>query len=300
MSHPIVLKYALDPTGVSPLNRVTDEPHETGTRRYRIIVPSHGLFYKDSVTVIDSRTNQPLTKNDFEAVEYQPHPSVLFGKEICSVILIKNQAIIGDRFKINYQAVGGEFSYASDAIKRLYEDVMNDDRPIDWNNILGKDELFNPLDHLHDVGDFYGAEGIVFALESIRRAILIGDSASHDEIYRYIDELEESFNNGLGNLENRLRLHIEDKNNPHEVDKYDVELGNIPNSITHERLLDSDDSLLTAKAMHDHIKGNDHDDRYLIRDPTSPQIQMRWRAGKLEIKPAGEANWIQVYPPIWG
>ena len=299
MAQPVVLKYKEDPTGVNPSNRVVDEPHAVGNRRYRILIPEHGAFFKEGVVIVDARTRLPLTADDYKFAEYEAVVSKRFAKEVYSVILITNQTLTTDTFLFTGQYVGGESSYSSSAIQRMYEDVMKDDRPVHWGDILGKDKFLNPLDHLHDAGDNFGQEYVVQALEAVRRAILMGDSASHDMILELIDRGNQALEVKIQDLADALTRHIQDKNDPHDVTKDQVGLGNIPNSITDERLLNSMASLLTAKALYDHNQSGDHDSRYIKLETGSNAIRMRERAGRIEIAIGAASTWTQIYPPVW-
>jgi len=299
MAQPVVLKYKEDPTGVNPSNRVVDEPHAVGNRRYRILIPEHGAFFKEGVVITDALTRLPLSTDDYKFAEYEALASKRFAKEVYSVILITNQTLTTGTFLFTGQYVGGESSFSSSAIQRMYEDVMKDDRPVHWGDILGKDKFFNPLDHLHDAGDVYGQEYVVQALESIRRAILMGDSASHDMILELIDRGNAELEAKIQKVANDLLLHLQDRNDPHDVTKDQVGLGNIPNSITDQRQLNSMGSLLTAKALYDHNQSADHDSRYIRLEGGSAAIRMRERAGRIEIAIGATNTWTQIYPPVW-
>jgi cytochrome c556 len=60
---------------------------------------------------------------------------------------------------------------------------------VSWGNILGKPDGYNPAHHFQDIGDLYGAEYFVAALDRLSQAFMFGDAASHDEIWRRMDEI---------------------------------------------------------------------------------------------------------------
>jgi hypothetical protein len=189
-------RYPLDPTGVSPDNLVAGEVHTPPLRKVRAIVPTHGAFFSESLHVFDASTQDELIKDvQFEAVEMYEVPTAMYGKEICSVILITDEAV-GQNISITYQALGGEFSDVHETILDLLNRVDLDDRPVTWGNLLAKPSEFPPSHHLHDAGDVYGFEALVHACDRIRRAIELGDDLSHDRIFRYVDNVV----NGLPRL----------------------------------------------------------------------------------------------------
>lgn len=294
MSTPLILKFPEDTTGKAASNKVVGEPHETIQRRNRIIIPEYGAYYKDSLKVYDAVTGKRLPDKDFECVELSPTATKKSKKNVYSIIIITNQALTSNQWRIDYQAYGGDAAYSTSVIARMYNDVMNDDRPIAWGDIFGKDKEFVPTPHLSDIGDAFGFEYLVMALESIRQAILIGDSASHDAIYQYIDSKNGELALDIDALERRLEAHINDKNNPHGITKETIGLENIPNAITDRRDQNTNDILLTAKGMYDHTKSGDHDDRYMRREPGQPEIRFRWQAGKLFASEG--SKWTQIYP----
>lgn len=295
MATPIV-KYPLDPTGLSPDNRVVGEVHKTINTLKRIIIPEHGPFYTESLRVYESASNRQLASTDFVAVEYYVSASSMFGKDIRSVILITNPTITTNEFKIDYQVLGGDFSYSSGVIKELYDSVMSDTRPVTWPDILDKPDRFNPASHLHDVGDVFGFEYLVNAIEALKRAILLGDTISHDEIFKYIDNQGGELQDNIDEVIRLLRLHEGLKNNPHEVTKEQVGLGKLPNAKTDDRFTNNNDILLTAKAMYDHNRSDDHDGRYILRSGTTP-VAIRIRGNIAEIEVGG--TWRQFWPPVW-
>lgn len=200
---PIVIRYPLDPTGTSPNNLVQGEEHDLGSRRIRAFATSYGGFFTESIILKDKATDQILDKNtDYYCAELYTVPTEKYGKEICSVVVVTNESV-SNEVVVSYQALGGPWSTSQQAIIQMFDTINLDDRPVTWGSILNKPTEFNPTHHLHDVGDVYGFEYIVAELERIYQAILLGDVASHDEIYRYID--------------NELGKHLEDFNNPHRV-----------------------------------------------------------------------------------
>lgn len=214
---PIVIRYPYDITGVNPNNLVSGEKVTTPTRRIRAIAPQYGPFYSDSVKVRDITNNRDLVRDvDFVTDQLYQVPTEKAAKTVESIILIVNQAV-SNNLEITYQSVGGEYSYSVQAILDQIENLDLDNRPVEWGNIINRPDRFVPTPHLHDFGDVYGLEYLVNAVYRVRDAILLGDVASHDEIYSYIDMLMDQTGDLIDHLEGLLNAHIADIGNPHKV-----------------------------------------------------------------------------------
>lgn len=229
MANPIVIRYDLDRTGKSPNNRVAPEPHELVNRQIRPIAPLYGPFFAEGLVVRDALTNQPLTRGtDYKLSELYVTATMDLGKEIYALILITNRTV-SSKVEIEYQTVGGEYSYNSWAIVNLINKLNLDNRPVSWPNIIGKPDDYNPSPHAHDPGDKFGMEYEVQALNRIADAILLGDRASHDEILSYIDGVATELRSEIGVVSANLTAHIGNKNNPHGTNKTHVGLSNVDN-----------------------------------------------------------------------
>lgn len=227
-----IIRYPLDLTGVSPDNFVSQEPHTLPNLSKRAFVTRYGPFFTESLKVYDGVTGELLKKKDqYIVAQLVESATVRTGKEICSIIIVTDPAV-NSTVNIDYQVLGGPFSLSVDALISMLETLNLDERPITWGAILGKPSLFQPGHHLHDAGDIYGFEYVVLQLEYVRRAILLGDVQSHDEIYAYIDSIKDGINVLIQNLDSELDAHINNISNPHCVTKAQVGLGNLDNYAT--------------------------------------------------------------------
>lgn len=164
----------LDITGTNPNNLITNEPHTLSASVVRSLAPNMGAFFADSLVVKEAGVL--LAKGtDYQIVELHQEATLLYGKEIASVILIVNSNI-GSNITVTYQALGGHYSYADSAITNMYNSVINDSRPVAWNNVFNKPIEFNPTNHRHLLEDVYGFEPVVDYLERIRSAITLGQT----------------------------------------------------------------------------------------------------------------------------
>jgi len=218
MSNPIVIRYDLDRTGLSPNNRVEAEPHTLANRSVRPISPLYGPFFTDSVVIRDKLTQQPLTRGvDWKPAELYTLAAIELGKDVHAILLITNPEV-SDQVEIDYQVVGGEFSYNTYALLKMIENLDLDNRPVSWPNIIDKPpEGYKPAPHLHDIGDTYGWEYLVQALYRVVDAIEIGDRASHDQILAYVDQADQTLRDYTDQLRSDFDAHASDFENPHRV-----------------------------------------------------------------------------------
>lgn len=226
MNTPIIYRYPLDGTGLSPDNLVVGEEHQLSNRAFRCVAPTYGGFFAESVVVVDSATSMPLVHGlDYIFGELFEFPTGRYGKEIFGLIVVTKPNV--SKIAINYQCLGGDYSYSMDAIIAMIDNLNLGERPVEWGSIINRPALFDPATHFHDLGDVYGFEYVVHSLERLRQAILIGDVASHDEIYRYVDRVNAEQTAALNLVRQALVAHIADKGNPHQVTKAQVGLGNV-------------------------------------------------------------------------
>jgi hypothetical protein len=183
----VPVKYPLDLTGAAASNRVTNEQHTLPNTNIRVFVPQYGAFFSDSVAVRDAATNRTLIKG----VDYYPSllyagPTAQTGRDIHQVIVITD-ATCSANILFDAQMLGGEYSYSFDAIVQLVKNLALDSRTVQFNNIIGKPDAFNPAPHLHDAGDLYGFEYLSASLDRVRDAILLGSAAGQKGLYNYLD-----------------------------------------------------------------------------------------------------------------
>ena len=226
-----LFRYPLDATGTNPNNLVVGEPHTLQNRTIRVIAPTYGAFYSESVIIKDLNTNTNLLTTQYKATELYEFPTGRYGKEICGVILITD-INVSNNVEITYQALGGDYSTNADAVANMLLTLDLDNRPVSWPNIFSKPSEFVPAMHYHDIGDVYGFEYLVHAMERVRTALIAGDAVAHDEIFRYIDQWGAALSAGGGNTNTQLSAHIANVSNPHSTTKAQVGLSSVDNFAT--------------------------------------------------------------------
>ncbi|QDB71176.1 virion-associated protein [Serratia phage Moabite] len=251
-----VVKYPYDPTGNAITNRIINERRTVGREYNRALAPYAGPYYSDSMVVTDAITAKVLVRDyDYKLLYPEQEAELRIGKPVCTMVQILNL----DHTDVNltYQVVGGPYSTSVNVIGKLLNEIQQDNRPVRWDDILGKPTEFNPSKHLTSATDLYGLEYVVMSLEDIVQAIYQGDVSSHDVLYDYIERIKKYLDDNLNDLHNmdnelaarieavnvrvdstnldlkalgdRTDKHIGDKDNPHNTTKAQVGLGAVEN-----------------------------------------------------------------------
>lgn len=183
------IRYPFDKSARSPNNFVQDEPHALITgRERRIVIPTYIPFYVESVIITDTLTNRVLTKDDYLVADFSETIQRDTGKEVATTIVITNKSV-SDNITVSYQTVGGMYALSfGDVLKQQLDNLAKDKRPVIWDNIIAKPEFWPPAPHMHDIGDIYGFEYLVYAIDRLRQALLLGDTDKFGDIYNYIDK----------------------------------------------------------------------------------------------------------------
>lgn len=184
-----IYRYPLDPTGENPNNAVVGELHTLSNKQNRVVIPTFNPIFSKGLVVYDATTNVQLQRGvDYLCIGFMQEASLKLGQEVVSAIIITNQNI-SSQVKINYQVVGGLYTNKSNLIYQLYEDVLNDERPVDWVNILNKPSEYTPALHKHLLMDVVGFESVVNSLERISDAITMSNIPAYERMIDLILKL---------------------------------------------------------------------------------------------------------------
>lgn len=198
MSQLVPVRYPRDPTGLSKDNYVENEPYLLSNKKYRIIIPKYGAYFKGSLSLFDTLRNVPLFVNiDYIESDIDELPTSLYNKEICRSITIINKDV-SNQGLVSYQVLGGEYSTSMEVMLNLINLLEIDNRPVDYKNINFLPDGFNPAPHMHDIGDGYGFEYLVAAINRLNKIMLMGLDLKKDNLLDYIDNVMGS--NGYANL----------------------------------------------------------------------------------------------------
>lgn len=183
-----IYKYRLDLTGEHPDNRQTGELHTVGVGVMRIFVPDQGPFYGHNLVVTSAATGailEPL--QDFILLHTYKEAQEVAAKSVYCAIKIVNPDITGE-ISIDVSYIGGEFSYTTAALIQVLEDLESDDRLVEWGQLLGVPDGFNPIRHLHSAYDIYGQKHLVAAVMQVNKTLEQGYLTGQEMLFQMLDD----------------------------------------------------------------------------------------------------------------
>lgn len=200
-----LIRYPLDYTGVSVNNKIVDEVKLLeSNKRYRVASPTYGPFFAESFILYDDDTNRLLVRGvDYNFAELLQEASIKTGKEIYNLVIV-DTSLVSANIRYTYQVLGGNFLFNAQAIVDMYETFSNDERPVNWDNVLNKPDTYNPTLHNHYISDVYGFEPLVSVLDRIRNAIVLSDVPAFEDLIAYVNSralaaaTEQDIDNGIG------------------------------------------------------------------------------------------------------
>jgi len=206
-----IYRYKLDPTGSSPSNFVRNETRTLQKRQHRALVPLYGAFFADTLRVRDKATNTLLKLGkDYIVGRLLAKPSAQFGKEVYSVIIIKD-AGVSDTIELDYQVVGGEYENLLLPILEMLNALKKDSRPTQYTTIDNRPTSFTPVRHMHDIGDLTGFDPVVHEIERARMTMELSSALDYENYYQYTDRLLSNLATLAGRLiADALALHEKD------------------------------------------------------------------------------------------
>lgn len=198
------IRYEFDKSGRNPNNLVSEEGHVLNDREVRIISPRHAHFYIESVVIKDKKTNQVVPRASYFFDDTSETIAGLTGLGAASTIVLVDKTV-SKNISVTYQAVGGQFtSIDIPALQNKLNSLNLDNRPVSWLNIANKPDAFPPAEHFHPIWQTYGYEGLIYVIERLIKATLIGDEESHNVIWEAIG----GFDAKLEKLKNKVDVDV--------------------------------------------------------------------------------------------
>ena len=167
------IRYLPDDTGVNPSNAVHNETHRLGKAvKNRVIVPLHGSFYAESVSVWDVTTNLPLVRGkDFTFAGLRTVHTRMTSQAVYALIVVTNPDV-SSSVKIKYQNTGETDNVMAHTLVDLLDQPFVDEGRIPLSKIINLPKEFPTTFHYHDLGDIDRMDYLLFCLERIRLSLL--------------------------------------------------------------------------------------------------------------------------------
>lgn len=226
------LTYPLDYSGVSPTNTVMNEPVTWPSDRVLVFSPLYAPFNSSSIAIVDKDTYKVLTTDQYKLFNVCEPATVLApaGVAFYHTVLITDKTV-SRNLTVSYQTVGDKYCTGYDAIVNMIKLMANDNRDVDWSNIINMNDSLSRSPHIHSLAKTLGWEYVVNQLGQIAIAILAGDQVKKQEVVAYIQQAT----NNLNQLRDEslvvgpLANHIADTGNPHGMTLASLGLDNVKN-----------------------------------------------------------------------
>lgn len=225
----------VDYEGVSSRHlQVNEEVIFSNEEASRIFMPECGSFYVDSLKIKDNSTGRELVQGfDYDVFILDGKATKASGKQVCGLIVVKNDTINGVLF--NYQFVGGIHMsgyYILEQLLKMYPKGTSS--VISFDEVLNKPDEFNPAYHTQHVSEHFGTTDLVVWIQRLRSAIHNRQQSALENMYQ---EAQRNFNQLYAKLEN-------------ESGRLLVEIENTLNSIS----VQADEYILTDSAENPSVK----------------------------------------------
>lgn len=211
-----------DRTGISPNNLIPNEAHKLPATGVRFFVTKRGPFFTKSVRMVDAASGRLLVPRiDYDCIQLEVEQTTLSGKEVCSIIVIRNEEV-SDNILVTYQAYGGWLSYSVTAIVEMIEALNLDVLEITWGQIIGVPDRLPAAPHRHPLSDVYGWHKLFPGLGAIRDAIITGNQPLLDSfrtgIQTELDDLERQ----IIALNQSILTHVNATGNVHNLNIHQI------------------------------------------------------------------------------
>nr|DAS00427.1 MAG TPA: structural protein [Caudoviricetes sp.] len=211
------IRYEFDKSAKSPDNRVANESHVLSDKSVRVLRPKYGHFYGHTFSMIDKKTGNVVPASAYYLDDPSETVADLTGFAAFGYVVITD-ATVSKNVSITYQTVGGQFTNADIiSLNRKLDQLALDNRPVLWKNVLNKPTGYPPPPHVHSIYDTYNWQHVVYVIERMVQAQLIGDEASHDAIWSAINSLSSGNNAELEKLRREFNAHKDETGNVHHL-----------------------------------------------------------------------------------
>ena len=276
MQIPIVREYRDDILNKNPENQVSQEPFliETPGAWTRIIAPRHSPFFVDSLKLY-FKNGQPMTDEHYEIYKIMPKLTALAGKDVACLIRFKDANIVEGL--IDYDVVG-EFSLFDSSMWSMMMSSVNDDRPIEFKDLINRPIVYSPELHGHSLMyDVMAFQDTIHLLDSI---VKLMEERGRPLIQVKVEHYFSLFNHYLSLYRTMLKEFTDShvgSYNGHGLNKAQVNLINVDNYATAttmaELMSGRNDLHLTVEGLKTIIDQTGFDEKELLVKDTLPVSQ---------------------------
>lgn len=226
----IYVRLSYDPTGKNPDNLIGSEVHTlkviTGFP-YKIITMNNGGFYAKSIRVYDAKYNRLTLNVDYILTYRYVNAGNAVGMIICSDIVFLDEDRTGEVF-VTAQMVGGDIAYSLTAIADYvawWKTQPAGYIPSEFD-YAGNEPIWKPgeLEQARwELDTFQPFNNEIYTLGRTVRA----DTGTYEQEFR--DKVDAEYKRFQDMFTNRLTVHVDDKDNPHEDNQAQLGLDQVAN-----------------------------------------------------------------------
>lgn len=141
------------------------------TASFALIVPKNGPFFRRGLVVKHIATDKTLTEGvDFALGHKFTRATIETARPVYGSILILNRELTG-AFDVTYQTLGGEFAIDTQLTLETLLNTQIDPRNTTWEAVINVPPLFPPYNHYFDADNLVGADDLRLAILQIRDTI---------------------------------------------------------------------------------------------------------------------------------
>lgn len=206
---------AFDNTGTLASNRVTGEKHiisAANNKDFHFIVPLFAPFFVNESLDVGHISATGVYTPLRLGIDYLPAHQFIGASRACAKPIYGSISLLNTKLAgtitLAYQTLGGSWTLDLSELATILTDVIINPRALSWEQVIDKPVLFPVIDHEWNLDDLVGAKEIVTEIRGVADAIA---QASMQPV------------------ETIETTHVLDHNNPHNVTKTQVGLGNVQN-----------------------------------------------------------------------
>lgn len=181
-------QYPYDPTGKSPDNVVSDEPHPLAPvqgKGYSLIVPKAAPFFREDFKLVHTASGKILTPDvDYVFTHFVMDLSHGLQKHIYGSVTVVNQQYMGN-VTPTYQTLGGALVLHEDNFAKYAIHLLESDGAYPWDKLTDVPSEFPPSEHEVPLETTAGYDELISAIKQIS----LGGDHMHDiHNIRHLDD----------------------------------------------------------------------------------------------------------------
>ncbi len=176
----------LDLTGQATTNKISNEVWTVGPGSMAI-VPQETPFFTKGLVVQNAAGQILAPVQQYMALDLNQAATAQSGQDVCGAILITDPTQVG-QITITYQAIGGQYSGSNSTIAAALATLPLVAGQVQWGQIVNPPATYAPTDHTQDASTIYGLDEVVYGIEGIRQAVLLGDQNAVQMVIAYVNQ----------------------------------------------------------------------------------------------------------------